>query len=382
MNKHIKYIGLCLVLATGLSSCEPAEDDIRDEPRELGGYATLADRSISRFDRNENLSIEFFTADGVTVESVEILQRPNDESPYEVIGDATVSGETATFSTSILGDFNFPDGEETGSYPIRIRTTYSNGNVSEDPFTVSVGKVVHLGDNPEETTMDSLSTRVLEYEFSTLSADIDDVTLMLKKNEDGTYINSGVELSSEEGEVVISETNYEELDLSVNDTLYYKFTATSGTLTDEVESYIAIIPKAFQNTQSVTLYDDPARSELDLSTGDVLAEGSDDGEIAFLDPMGFEVVNDADIDFVQVDSNFWATADVLSAQAAYEAGSPVTSATNLESGDVFVYQVTREVEDEDGNVEEVTYYGVFRIVNVTVVNGTAVSFDIEYAEGF
>ena len=380
MNKYIKYMSLCLVLATGLSSCETEDDDIRDQPREIGGYASLADRSISRFDRNEDLSINFFTAEGVTVESVEILQGG------EVIGDATVSGETATFNSSILGDFSFPDDDnvahETGSYPIRIRTTYSNGNVSEDPFTISVGKVVHLGDNPDETTTDSLSTRVLEYEFSTFSADIDDVTLMLKKNEDGTYMDSGVELSSEEGEVMISETNYEDLDLAVNDTLYYMFSATSGTLTDAVESYIAIVPKAFTNTQSATLSNDSSMNELDLATGDILAEGSAEGEIRFMDPMGFEVINDANIDFVQVDSDFWSTADVLSAQAAYEAGTPVTSATDLENGDVFVYRVTRDVEDEDENVEEVTYYGVFRIGNVTVVDGTAVSYDIEYAEGF
>lgn len=380
MNKYIKYLSLSLVLATGLSSCETDDDDIRDEPIEIGGYASLTSTSISRFDRNEDLSIEFFTAEGVSVESVEIL------SGGSTIGTATVSGETATFNSSILGDYNFPDEDgvahETGSFPIRIRTTYSNGNVSEDPFTVSVGKVVSLGDNPGEATLDSLSTRVLEYEFSTFSADIDDVTLMLKKNDDGTYMDSGVELSSEDGEVMLSETNYEELNLNTNDTLYYQFSASSGTLSDDVESFIAIVPKAFQNSQSVTLSDDASMNELDFATGDILGEGSETGEIRFMDPMGFEVVNDANVDFVQVDESFWDTADVLSARAAYEAGTPVTSATNLESGDVFVYRAMRDVEDEDENVEEVTYYGVFRVGNVTVVNGTAVSYDIEYAEGF
>ena len=380
MNKYIKHVGLCLALATGLSSCEPAEDDIREEPREIGGYATLADGSITRFDQNETLSIEFYTAEGVTAETVEILQ------DGEVIGTATVSGETATFDSSILGDFTFPDDDgvphETGSYPIRIRTTYSNGNVSEDPFTVSVGKVVTFGDNPSETTMDSLSTRVIEYDVSTFAADVDDVTLMLKKNEDGTYIDSGVAVSTGEGAVELSETNYEDLDLGVNDTLYYKITATSGNLTDSAVSSIAIVPKAFQNSQTVTLSDDPLMNELNLATGEVLPEGSAEGEISFMAPRGFEVINDANIDFVQVDDSFWSTADVLSAKAAYEAGTPVTSATDLEMGDVFVYQVTRDVEDEDGNVEQVTYYGVFRIASVTVVNGTAVSFEIEYAEGF
>ena len=59
----------------------------------------------------------------------------------------------------------------------------------------------------------------------------------------------------------------------------------------------------------------------------------------------------------------------------------ITSATNLPNGDVFVYRVTREVEDEDGNVETLTYYGVMRIGSFTVVDDTAVSYKIDYAEG-
>jgi hypothetical protein len=379
MNKYIKLMSLGLVLATGLTSCETDDDDIRDAPREIGGYATLADRSITRFDRNEDLSITFFTADGVSAESVEILRGG------EVLGTANVSGETATFNSSILGDYNFPDDDgvahETGSFKIRIKTTYSNGKVSEDPFTISVGKVVHLGENPSETTMDSLSTRELEYEFSTFSADIDQVNLLLKKNDAGTYVDSGVDLSTEDGTVTLSETNYETLNLSVNDTLYYTFRAASGSLVDEEEAFIAIVPKAFQNSQSVTLSNNTTKNELNLATGTILAEGSADGEIRFMEPNGFEVINDADLDFVQVDSDFMDDADVLSAKAAYEMGNPMTSATDLESGDTFVYRVSREMEDEDGNMETMTFYGVFTIKNVVVVNGTAVSFDIDYAEG-
>lgn len=379
MKTYFKYISLCLVLAIGFASCE-SDDGYREDPVDLEGYAYLSNRSISRFDRNSDLSIKLQTAEGVTAETVEILQGG------EVIGTATVSGETASFNTSILGNFVFTDEDgvvhETGSYPIRIRTTYSNGNVSEDPFTVSVGKAISLdSDNPTTTTMDSLSNVSLSYEVSTFSATVDNVSLMLKKNTDGTYIESGVDLSTEEGTVVLSETNYEDLDLQINDTLFYKFTATSGTLTDEVVSRVVITPKAFTNSNSVTLSDDMSMNELNLATGEMFAEGSEEGEIRFLEPTGFEVINDADIEFVMVDEEFFDDADVLSAAAEFALGTPVTSVTDLENGDVLVYRVTREVEDEDGNTETLTYYGVMRIGNVTVVNGEAVSFEIDYAEG-
>lgn len=379
MKTYFKHISFCLVLALGFASCE-SDEGYREEPTDLEGYAYLSNRSISRFDRNSDLSLKIFTAEGVNAETVEIVQGG------EVIGTATVSGETATFNTSILGDFLFTDEDgvnhETGSYPIRIRTTYSNGNVSEDAFTVAVGKAISLdAENPVTTTMDSLSNVSLSYEVSTFSANVDEVSLMLKKNSDGTYVESGVDLSTEEGTVVLSETNYEELDLQVNDTLFYKFTATSGNLTDEVVSTVVITPKSFTNSNSVTLSNDREMNQLDLETGELFAEGAEEGEIRFLEPNGFEAINGADIEFVMVEDDFFNDADVLSAAAEFALGTPVTSVTDLENGDVLVYKVTREVEDEDGNVETLTYYGVMRIGNVTVVNGNVVNLEIEYAEG-
>ena len=386
-----KYLNLswCLLLVLGFSSCEVEDDEIRDEPVDIGGYAVLADDHISVFDTNEDLSVEFFTAEGVTVESVEILQGG------EVIGTATVSGETATFSSSIFGAFEFEDEDgvihDTGSFPIRIRTTYSNGEVSEDPFSVSVDHAITLGDNPTETTMDSLSTRVLEYEVSTHAATVDDVTLMLKKNEDGTYADSGLgSLSTDGGSVEISETNYETLGLTVGDTLYYKFTASSGSLTDSAESYLAVIPKDFQTSHSAELSSDLTMNQLNLWTGEVTADGDADGEIAFLDPAGFTVINDADISFVPVPDDYFEGADVLSAKELYQAGvtagTDVTSATNLTQGDTFVYSTTRPVLDEDGEPtgETVTVYGVITVdsVTTTTVDGeTVTTLDLSFAEG-
>lgn len=381
MKKQIKYWGLSLFLAAGLTSCESDEADYQeDATADIGGYARVTDRSISRFDRNSDLNINLFTAEGVTAETVEIVQGGS------VIGSANVSGETASFNTSILGDFTFPNAggvdQQTGSYPLRVRTTYSNGQTSEDPFTVNVGKVISLGDNATETTMDSLSSVTLDYEVSTFSADVDDVLLELKKNSDGTYTDSDVDLDTEDGSVMLSETNYTDLDLDVNDTLYYRFTATSGSLNDVTSGQVAIIPKAFTNTNSATISNDLMTNQLNLGSGEVTADGTEGGEIRFLEPTGFEVIEGSNIDFVQVDEDFFDDADVLTARAAYENGTAMESFTNLENGDTFVYRTTRDVEDEDGNSETFNFYGVFQIGNVTVVDGIVVSFDIDYAEGF
>lgn len=375
MKKYLN-ISWCLLLVLGFSSCDVEEDDIRDTPRNLGGYAVLSDNHISIFDTNEDLSIKFFTTEGVTAESVEIIQ------DGAVIGTATVSGETATFNTSILGEL------EADSYPVRIRTTYSNGSISEDPFTVSVDHAVSLGDNPTETTMDSLSTVELSYEVSTFGATVDDVTLSVKEGSEGTYKPTGLDLSTEEGTVEVSEIDWEglEIDLAVNDTLYYQFTATSGTLSDSAESYVAIVPKAFTTSNEATLSSDLASNQLNLATGEVSADGDESGEIAFLDPIGFEVINSADLSFVSVPSDYWDDADVLSARELYEAGDPVTSVTDLSDGDVFVYKATRPVLDEEGvpTGETTIVYGVLRVGAVTTVTAdgeTVVSYDLDFQEG-
>lgn len=226
-----KYLNLswCLLLVLGFASCD-SDDDVRDQPRNIGGYAYPTDRHITVFDTNADLNIDLFTAEGVTAQSVEILQ------DGAVIGTGTISGETASFNSSIFGAI-----EASDSFSLRVRTTYSNGEVSEDPFSVSVDHAIELGDNVTETTLDSLSMRTLDYSVSTFSATVDAVNLMLKKNSAGTYADSGVTgLPTDEGSVKVSDTNYATLLLTPGDTLYYQFTATSGSLSDSASSYIAI----------------------------------------------------------------------------------------------------------------------------------------------
>lgn len=364
MKNNLKYLSLLLCIVIGFTSCDKEDNDYQDKIIDLGGYATLSDNTITVFDTNADLDIKLYNGEGVTPESVELFLDGSS------IGTATVNGDMATFNSSMLGDVF----DESGSYSLTIKTTYSSGDYSEDTFSLYVDPALSASeDNPTETTMDSLSTRVLEYEVSTFAAAVDDVTLMIKKNSDGTYMNSGIsDLATDEGAVTISETNYQDLDLKVNDTLYYKFTATSGSQTDSSESYIAINPKDFQDSYSVTLSNDASMSQLNLATGEILADDSTDGEIKFMSPSGFEVANGADLSFIEVESDFYASADVLSAADMYAMGTPVTSVDSASMGDVYIYKVTRDGED---------YYGIMKIGDVNVVNGDTVSIEIDYMEG-
>jgi hypothetical protein len=361
MNKYLN-LSWCLLLILGVTSCD-TEDDLL-QTKSVGGHAVLSERSISVFDTNEDLNINFFTQEGVTAESVEIVQGG------EVIGSGTVSGETATFNTSILGAL------EPDSYPIFIRTTYSNGDVSENPTSVSVDHAISVGDNPAETNMDSLPDVKLSYEIETFGATVNDVMLEVKEGSEGTYTDTSLNLSIEGEAVALSSIDLNALgiDLQENDTLYYRFTATSGTLTDTASSSLAVTPKAFTTSGSGTLSSDAEMSDLTL-------------DLEYLDPTGFQAAAESDIDFVKVSDDYFEgiTEDVISAREAYMAGgSALTSYINVDNGDVFVYSATRTIEDEDGNTEEETVYGIIKIgsvSSVTVDGETTDSYTVSYTEG-
>ena len=379
MKKYFKYLSFGLLAAISLSSCD-AEDDL-PQSTDVGGYSYLSQRSITAFDTNADLNINIFTAQGVTAQSIEVMQ------DGQVIGTANISGESATFNTSNL------DSVATGkdSWPVKLKTTFSNGNVSEDSFTISAADVITLdGDNPSEVTLDSLSTVSLSYDTFTRSATIDDMSLWLKKNSDGTYTDSGVDVSADGGTINLSSTNYDQLNLEVNDTLYYQFNANSGSLSASAESYITIVPKAFTSSNSATLSSDPGMNQLNLQSGEITADGDANGEIAYLAPAGFTVVNNADISFVPAPSDYFDNADVLSAKQLFEAGATsgteVTSVTDVAQGDTYVYKATRAVMDEDGNPtgETTVVYGVIKVENVTTTttNGnTVTTLDLSVSEG-
>ncbi|WP_417885990.1 hypothetical protein [Zunongwangia sp.] len=367
MKKNFKYLALSLILTGSLISCD--EDGYDRDVVDVGGYASLKDKSLSVFDTNEDLNIDLFTNDGVSVETVEIYKGDS------MLGEATINENSASFNSSILGDFAFgEDNDPTGSFSIFIKSYFSNGEFSEDPFSISVDKAVEISeDNKSKTTLDSLDVLSLAYSVSTFSATVDDVTLMLKKNKAGEYTNSNAsDIETEEGTVVLGDTNYDELNLQKNDTLYYKFIATSGELTDEAESYTVVEPKAFDNMYSEVSFSGEAdNSQFDFAT----AEASSSGDIQFVTPAGFTVVEGSNIQFVQIEDDSYETEDLLSTRDLYNAGTKTTSANNLEQGDTFVYKVTRDI---DGT--ETDFYGIMEVQNIIELNGV-MSIEFKYSEG-
>jgi hypothetical protein len=383
MKKHFKSISLCILIAVGFSSCET--DDNSLPPTDLGGYAHLTDRTISLFDTNADLNLDLITNSGVTVTAVEILE---DSLDGAVIANAVVSGETASFNSSTLGEFVFIDDDSvaqpTGSFPIFISSTLSNGKMAGDPATISVVDAISFDeDSPESVKFMDSTTTILSYSTFTHSATIDNVILSWKKNEAGTYMESDLVLDVDGDEINLADIDYDAFDAGANDTIYYKFVANSGDLSQEIVAEIAILPQSFGAATDATLSPDAGMNEYNLGSGEYAIEG-DTGEISFNEPSGFALA----YDFVKVTVPMGMTAeeyfnntDLMVAEAAYEAGTKITSVDNVSDGDVFIYKVTRTITDEDEVDADFDFYGIIKIDNTIVVNGTENSFEFKYAEG-
>jgi hypothetical protein len=369
MKKHFKSISLCLLIAVGFSSC--TTDDNSLDPTNLGGYAHLTDRKISVFDTNTDLNLNLLTASGVTVEAVEIMQDGS------VIANAVVSGETASFNTSTLGAL------ETGSISLFISSSLSNGKKAGDPASIRVADAISFVDTddqplPESVKFMDTTTTILAYSTYTRSATIDDVTLFWKKNDAGTYAESNMVLDVDGDEINLGDIDYTEYDAKVNDTLYYKFVANSGALSQEIETKSAILPQTFGAATNATLSADADMKEYNLGSGAYAAAG-ETGEMSFVDPSGFELV----VDFVKATvpagmtaEEYFNNTDLMVAEAAFNAGTKTTSVSDVSNGDVYIYEITRQNEDE----EDLVYYGIIKIGNTIVVNGIN-SFEFKYAEG-
>ncbi len=374
MKKQFKFLSV-LFLATALFSCE-GEDEAAIATEEVGAYAYLADRDISIFDISETLTIDLFSNNGVQVESVEVLTEEG--SP---IATATVSGEAATFSTSTLGDLEaILNSEDEGSIPVRIVSQLSNGKELNAPATISVHDAIEFDeDNPTNVKFMDSTSSLLGYSTFTHAATIDNVSLFWKKNADGTYADTGAVLDTEEDAIDLADIDYDAYGLAINDTLYYKFVAESGTLSQSIEAAIAILPQTFGESHTAVLSSDSSMDSYNLGDGEYTDENV---EIKFLNPSGFETTSG--IDFVQVTipqgmtaSEYVAEANLFTAETEYNDGTKLTSDDEVIMDEVYFYKVTRENEDE----VNITYYGIIKIGDTTVTNGVVTSFEFEYAEG-
>lgn len=293
-----------------LISCNEDEGEI--DYADLGANVILKTSSISNLDENHTMEFSIITADDVIVTDMAVTKGANTVN-------ANVSAETATFNSSLLGTLI---GNEEDGIDINVVSTLSNGNPYSKDFTVKITKALSLEKGLDAIIYDTAVEDTLIFEASTKSAVIDNISLEWKKGKEGTYAPTtplGSPLNVD-GDTIIftnfTDTSYG-YNLAVKDTLYYRFIATSGTLTDSLETYIPIISQTFDTSSKVILSSDLTKNKLNLDTATFYTDtNNEDAEIKFKSPTGFEKEGTTDIDFVKVgdlsgESEYYNTIDKL-----------------------------------------------------------------------
>ncbi|WP_435315397.1 hypothetical protein [Cellulophaga fucicola] len=366
-----------------LFSCN--EDDSEITNYDLGANIILNTSSISNLDINHTMEISIITADGVSATGIQVIK--GDSSV-----DASISGNLATFNSSLLGTLV---GQEKDGVDINTITTLSNEKPYSKSFNIKINKALAIDKELDAITYNTAEKDTLIFSTSTKSAIIDNISLEWKKGSEGTYAPTeplGTALNVNGEEIIFS--NFTDAsygyNLAVKDTLYYRFIATSGALTDTIVTSMPIISQTFENSNTVVLSSDLTKNKLNLDTATSYTDTETElAEIKFKSPSGFEKESDTDIDFVKVGDlsgemeyyntvdKLFSEKDLLVAKRLYDAGSKETEFSAINKGDLYIYKITRVNEDE----ESITEYGMIKIGDIVTTNGGATLTDISIEFG-
>ena len=378
MKNNIKYL-LLAFLAITIYSCE--EDNSSLDYYDLEANVILVDKKISVFDQNVDLEINLLTQEGILVNSIEVFK---DGSK---ITDATINGTTASFNSSNLTPFLFENSETeeftdlTGSFDVSLYSTLSNGKFINQSSPVTVVNAITKKEELAYVKYSDTTSQIISFKTFTAHATIDEVMVQWKKNKTGTYVEDTTKtLSTEEDTINLGDLDYiNNYGLAKNDTLYYKFIAKSGLLTDEVTTSIAIKTQAMNASSTVDL----TSSTMDkMNVFNFETQMRENAEIAYKN-KGFEVSVDANIEFVKITptnvEDYFTDGDLFDAESDFNSGTSQASFSNVSVDDLYVFKTTRTVNDET-----ITYFGLLLINDVTTVtndSGEEVTIEFEFKEG-
>ncbi len=417
MKKYIKQI-IALALIVSFASC--SQDDEKIDMLSAGGSA-VAPGSISRLDNNVPISIKVNLKDGVAATKVEIYKNTAAKATLPIVlgdkvADATITAvdnktATAIYSSSALGSFDvFPvtgtDGTvtltgTTGTFPLVIKTTFSDGTVTTIPYVQTVAKgivwkILDADGLPVTNATSGVTSFKLKdhtpvnIRFAAVKKAATTLTSIVgtwsKKAVDGTVTTGDlpgtIDADTKVKTVDIAAIDYATYGgLAAGDVITYIYTVTAGTQTDVISTKITIANQVFGSSLSGSLSSDLTMNQFDLAANKSLANDSSKGEIIFTPSFGFSKAGTARIDFVKGTLSYDDT-DLFKAEEAYTAGTKVTSVTDLATNEVVLYKIIRNVNlgtEEKPNFKDVSYYGLLKVGNKTT--GSLESFAFTYKEG-
>lgn len=409
MKKYIKQIATFALIAA-MASCS-SDDDI--DYTSVGGNA-VPKASITRLDRNFDLPIAVYTKEGVTATKIEIYKNAAKTTADPIIlgdkvSDATIGAEGATFNTSTLGSFDvFPvtsNGTttltgKTGTFPLVVVSTYSDGSTTKAIYTLTVGKgivwkVLDADGLPKTTNATSgvssvkyLDPTPVKIYYATVkngSTVIDKVEAEWSFDDGATFSTiPGLTPSKTTQTIDLAALDYVGAGVQADDEVVFRFTVTAGTQTDVITTKITYADQIFDAAKSGSLSNSDTTSQFNFADGlNYDSAGTENAEITFVAPFGFKrTSDDVRVQFVKTQLDFDAT-NLFEAEAAFNSGVKVSQVTGLDTNQTVLYKITRNVNlgtTANPDWQDVTYYGLIKITD-DVAGSTSQKLSFSYQEG-
>ena len=400
MKKYIKQIILFAFVASFVACTEDEEVPMTSVGGSISGLTTATPGSITRLDNTVPITFKITTKEGVAATSVEVYKNTAASSTAAIVlgdkvADATIGtdGKTAVYNSSALGPFTFANNATTGSFPLAVRATFSDGTSTLIPYVQTIAKaIVWKTLNASGSPVTSTTSGVTSFKLNdptpvniriaavkNAATTLTSVVASASKN-GGAYVDLPVTLLANTTTQVIdiAAIPYSTYGgLEVDDEITYKFTVTAGTQSDFITTKVTVADQVFSGSNSGALSQADAMNQFSFETGENYPDDSTDGEIIFNPNFGFKAATTSTITFVENSGLDFEDANLFDAKTAYNAGTPVTSVNGLAVNKVILYKITRDTDSE------ATTYGLIKVTQFSLVTASTEIQEIkfDYKEG-
>jgi len=364
-RNHIVLLGALFLLL----SCD--DDEVNGVVfSENASEVSISPSSISTLDIMQMFTLKTKSIGDQPVQSIRVDLQGDKIDALSEIGSTMLQNNEGTINLSS----NVLKLEKAGDESTLHLTTSGTITPSTTITSVSMFNPVEASVSSNIIEAQTSINDTLNYKITTRSAQVDRVIIEQKSFFDGTYAEIMPPTdgwSTKEGIY-----SYQGQNLTLNDTVYYRVTAFSGSLMAQSSEI-----KVFVDTQRINGISGEASLNNTTSNYSLLESSLiADPEITFDDAnFGFTGADMVDINFIKIETpdamDIFKSKDLLKANAAYSSGTPTNTVSNVEFGDVYVYKIARTKSDDS----VVNSTGLLSITEVSVINDTN-SLSFSYAE--
>ncbi|MDE5421853.1 hypothetical protein L3073_06510 [Ancylomarina sp. DW003] len=357
--KISKYL-LLLALPFIFFSCDEESDDFASK---------IENGELYRMDLSVKNPTTLDTKFEVVIDAYEVFDKL--EVTYNgtttKLGEVTLTSGAGTFEDSYatIGLTKIGDSET-------LDFIYTNANGIKYIQTVDVELVSPFAITNVSGVIQDNMEHYLKFKAGATYATLTDLTLSAKVSDAGTY----AEIVDKVYTVADDSILFKGMDYNVGDTVFVKFDAVLGTKThSETVSFVVNMAKFANESEAFML--DTESEGFDLMKMVNVGSDEDEADLTFVlgmdNMIGFSSNNAMYVtDFVKTDKALYTSGDMVKTMADYEAGTKLTSITDVDVDDVYIYMTYRkDVDDIDGDDDKdelIPHYGLLMVSSVDRTN--------------